>query len=133
MSEQAPAVAGIAALAVDCADPPELAGWWSRLLGGEVEVDEDGATLHTPGGLNIDFARVPDTKTGKNRLHLDLYPTGRDNALPMDRRIEIVEAKVAELVGLGASVERRTREDDPEDPVYFVVMHDPEGNEFCVG
>jgi Glyoxalase-like domain len=47
----------------------------------------------------------------------------------MERRIEIVEAKVAELVGLGASVERRTR----EDLVYFVVMHDPEGNEFCVG
>ena len=59
MSEQAPAVAGIAALAVDCADPPALAGWWSRLLGGEVEVDEDGdATLHTPDGLNIDFLRV---------------------------------------------------------------------------
>jgi glyoxalase superfamily protein len=35
------------------------------------------------------------------------------------------------LVGLGASVERRTRHDDPQ--VYFVVMHDPEGNEFCVG
>jgi hypothetical protein len=46
--------------------------------------------------------------------------------------VEIVEAKVAELVGLGASVHERTRDDDPEDPVYFVVMHDPEGNEFCV-
>ena len=40
---------------------------------------------------------------------------------------------VAELAGLGASVEQRARDDDPEDPVYFVVMHDPEGNEFCVG
>ncbi len=50
----------------------------------------------------------------------------------MERRIEIVEAKVAELAGLGASVERRTRHDDPEDSIYFVVMHDPEGNEFCV-
>jgi len=56
-----------------------------------------------------------------------------DRALPMGRRIEIVEAKVAELTGLGASVESRTRYDDPGDPVYFVVMHDPEGNEFCVG
>jgi hypothetical protein len=46
---------------------------------------------------------------GTNRLHLDLYPTGRDNALPMLQRIEIVEAKVAELVDLGASVQRRTR------------------------
>jgi hypothetical protein len=43
-----------------------------------------------------------------------------------------VEAKVADLVDLGASVERNTRFDDPDDPVYFVVMHDPEGNEFCV-
>jgi Glyoxalase-like domain len=65
-------------------------------------------------------------------LHLDLYPTGRDDALPMERRIAIVEAKVAELIRLGASVERRTRHDAPDDPIYYVVMHDPEGNEFCV-
>jgi hypothetical protein len=45
----------------------------------------------------------------------------------------MVEAKVAELAGLGASVEQRARDDDPEDPVHYVVMHDPEGNEFCVG
>ncbi len=50
----------------------------------------------------------------------------------MERRVEIVEAKVAELIGLDASVERRGRHDDPEDPIYFVVMHDPEGSEFCV-
>ena len=91
--------------------------------------------LFDPAGLRppIWFQEVPESKAGKNRLHLDLYPTGRDNALPLERRIEIVEAKVAELVGLGASVQRRTRDDDPQDPVYFVVMHDPEGNEFCVG
>jgi hypothetical protein len=101
-------------------------------LGEEAAFDD---RLFDPAGLRppIWFQEVPETKAGKNRLHLDLYPTSRDNALPMDRRIEIVEAKVAELVGLGASVERRTREDAPEDPVYFVVMHDPEGNEFCVG
>ena len=76
---------------------------------------------------------MPEAKAGKNRLHLDLYPTGRDNALPMARRIEIVEAKVAELTGLGASVQHRTRHDDPTDPTYFALMHDPEGNDFCVG
>jgi len=43
-----------------------------------------------------------------------------------------VEGRVAELVALGASVGSRTRDDDPDDPFYFVVMHDPEGNEFCV-
>jgi Glyoxalase-like domain len=66
-------------------------------------------------------------------VHVDLYPTGRDNALPLERRMEIVDAKVAELAGLGASVKRRTHDDDLDDPSYFVVMHDPEGNEFCVG
>ena len=54
-------------------------------------------------------------------------------ALPMERRIEIAEVKAPELTGLGASVECRSRHDDPEDPAHFVVMHDPEGNEFCVG
>ena len=51
----------------------------------------------------------------------------------MHQRIEIVEATVPELVDLGATVQRRPRHDDPQDPVYFVVMHDPECNEFCVG
>ena len=100
-------------------------------LGEEAAFDD---RLFDPAGLRppIWFQEVPETKAAKNRLHLDLYPTGRDNALPLDRRIEIVEAKVAELTGLGASVQGRTRYDDPEDPVYYVVMHDPEGNEFCV-
>jgi hypothetical protein len=56
--------------------------------------------------------RLPEPKAGKNRLHLDFYPTGRNNALPMEQRIEIVEATVAELVDLDASVQRRTRQDD---------------------
>ena len=141
-------------LTIDANDPALLARFWARTLGYQpVPPAEPETTWHAhyrgrlgdeaafgdrlfdPAGLRppIWFQKVPETKAGKNRLHLDLYPTGRDNALPMDRRIEIVEAKVAELVGLGASVERRTREDDPEDPVYFVVMYDPEGNEFCVG
>ena len=141
-------------LTIDANDPALLARFWARALGyqpvppaepettwyalyrsrlGEEAAFDD--RLFDPAGLRppIWFQKVPETKAGKNRLHLDLYPTGRDRALPMDRRIEIVEARVAELVGLGASVERRTREDDSEDPVYFVVMYDPEGNEFCVG
>lgn len=52
MSEEAPAIVGIAALAIDCTDPPELARWWRSLLGGSVDVDPEGvATLHTPDGL----------------------------------------------------------------------------------
>jgi Glyoxalase-like domain len=91
--------------------------------------------IFDPAGLGpaIWFQQVPETKAGKNRLHLDLYPTGRDNALPLERRTEIVESKVAELTALGAGAQRRIREDDPGDPRYYVVKHDPEGNEFCVG
>jgi hypothetical protein len=79
------------------------------------------------------FQTVPEAKAGKNRLHLGLYPTGRENELPLERRIEIVEAKVAEPVSLDAKVERRrTRHDDAEDPIYYVVMQEREGNELRV-
>jgi Glyoxalase-like domain len=115
MSEQAPAIVGIAALAVDCHDPPGLARWWSRLLGGEVEVDADGdATLSTPDGLAVDFLRVPEPKTVKNRLHLDLRST------------DLAEA-TAQAVALGA-----TRADDIYDGGRWQVLRDPEGNEFCL-
>ena len=118
MSEQAPAVTGIAAQAVDCHDPSGLAGGWSRLLGGRVEVDDDGDatlhTLHTPGGLAIDFVRVPEAKTVKNRLHLDLRST------------DLAEA-TEQAVALGA-----TRADDIYDGGRWQVLRDPEGNEFCL-
>jgi hypothetical protein len=115
MSEQAPAITGIAALAVDSHDPSGLARWWSRLLGGEVEVDPDGdATLHTPGGLAIDFGRVPEAKTVKNRLHLDLRSTD-------------LAAATDQAVALGA-----TRADDVYAGGRWQVLRDPEGNEFCL-
>ena len=115
MSEEAPAIVGIAALAVDCTDPPALAGWWGRLLGGSVEVDADGeATLHTPGGLAIDFARVPESKSVKNRLHLDL-------------RSSDLAAATEQALALGA-----TRADDVYAGGGWQVLRDPEGNEFCL-
>jgi catechol 2,3-dioxygenase-like lactoylglutathione lyase family enzyme len=115
VSEEAPAVVGIAALAVDCADPPALAGWWRRLLGGSVEVDDDGdATLRTPDGLLIDFLRVPEPKSVKNRLHLDL------------RSSDLVAA-TEQALALGA-----TRADDIYDGGRWQVLRDPEGNEFCL-
>jgi predicted enzyme related to lactoylglutathione lyase len=115
VSDQAPAIAGIAALAIDCHDPPELARWWSRLLGGTVEVIADGdATLHTPGGLAIDFARVPEAKSVKNRLHLDLRSTD-------------LAAATEQAVALGA-----TRADDIYDGGKWQVLRDPEGNELCL-
>lgn len=140
-------------LTIDANDPAALARFWARALGYQPAppAEPDSAwrrhyrarlgdqagfedRLFDPAGLRppIWFQQVPEGKAGKNRLHLDLYPTGRDRSLPAQRRIEMVDAKVAELVELGASVESRTREDDPDDPVYFTVMRDPEGNEFCV-
>ena len=141
-------------LTIDANDPPLLARFWGKALGyrpvppgeplttwhahyrsrlGDDEEFDD--RLFDPSGLGpaLWFQQVPERKAGKNRLHLDLYPTGRDDALLLEGRIEIVEARVAQLVALGASVARRTRGEDPKDPTYYVVMHDPEGNEFCVG
>jgi hypothetical protein len=140
-------------LTIDANDPPALARFWARALGYQpVPPAEPDTTwnahyrarlggeeafhnrLFDPAGLRppIFFQGVPEEKAGKNRLHLDLYPTGRDNAWSMVERVPIVEAKVAELIGLGAGVVGRTQHDDPDDPVYYVVMQDPEGNEFCV-
>lgn|SRR5579862_1477516 len=141
-------------LTIDANDPARLARFWGRALGwAQVppkspettwwqhyrfrlgDEAEFGDRLFDPEGLRppIWFQEVPEEKAGKNRVHLDLYPTGRDMGLSQERRIETVEAKVAELVELGATIDRREGNDDPEDSFYFVVMHDPEGNEFCVG
>ena len=108
--------------------------WWAHYrdrLGGEEAFDD---RLFDPAGQGpaIWFQQVPETKAGKNRLHLDLYPTGRDEALTLDRRVEIVDAKVAELVALGATIAHDTKVDEPDSQFYFVTMHDLEGNEFCV-
>src|SRR6266700_2110661 len=108
-------------LTIDANDPAVLARFWAQALGYQpVPPAEPQTTWHALYHARLRppiwFQEVPEAKAGKNRLHLDLYPTGRDNALPMERRIEIVEAKVAQLTGLGASVQHRTRHDDPKDP-----------------
>ncbi|MBA3743884.1 VOC family protein [Sporichthya sp.] len=79
------------------------------------------------------FQQVPEAKAGKNRVHLDVYPTGRDNSLTQAQRVAIVDARVDDLVALRATVVRRDRDDDPDDPSYYVVTQDPGDNEFCVG
>jgi hypothetical protein len=110
-------------LTFDANDPAVLARFWAQALdyqpmpavgpettwqayylsarGDEASFDN---RLFDPAGQRppICFQGVPEERAGKNRLHLDLYPTGRDDAMPMERRVEIVEAKVAQLVALGA-------------------------------
>lgn len=75
----------------------------------------------------IYFQRVPEGKTAKNRLHLDLNVGGRD--VPLETRKQLVNAEVARLKALGATDERGAMEREGE---YWVRMNDPEGNEFCI-
>lgn len=115
MSTQAPAVVGVGIVAIDCADPPRLAEFWSALVGGEIEIDGDGdARLRPPGGPVLDFLRVPEDKSGKNRLHLDLFTTD-------------FAAAIEQTLALGAMLA-----DDVYDGGSCQVLRDPDGNEFCL-
>ncbi|WP_067974751.1 VOC family protein [Nocardiopsis trehalosi] len=107
----------------DCADPYTLAEFWSRVVGGRPHPENapgaDEAFVETPDGHpGLLFLRVPEGKTVKNRVHLDLGPQGAGRDAELDR-----------LLGIGA-----TRLDDFRRPdgTGFVVLADPEGNEFCI-
>ncbi len=105
----------MAALVVDCVDPPGLARWWRRLLEGDVDVHEDGdAELRTSIGLVLAFLKVPEAKTAKNRLHIDL-------------RTDDLREATEQALALGA-----TRADDVYSGGGWQVLRDPEGNEFCL-
>jgi hypothetical protein len=115
-------------LAIDCSDPHGLARFWCAVLGYEVQDDSDGVvTIGSPavpeGKLRpgpvpptLTFAQVPEGKTIKNRLHLDVNPTDTDQ-----------DDEVRRLLDLGAR-----RADVGQGDESWVVLADPEGNEFCV-
>ena len=113
----------IQCLSIDTHDPAAQAAFWAEVLGWRITHEEpDEVALEPPAGSPADgvspdllFLRVPDDKTVKNRLHLDLRPD--DQA-----------AEVARLERLGA---RRVSVGQGDD-VTWVVLADPEGNEFCV-
>lgn len=109
----------IHSITFDCHSPAELARFWGDALGYEVRVEGYGAVAAPSNGdgPRLLFLVVPEGKTVKNRVHLDLSPddTTRD-------------AEVERLVGLGAQVVKAF-----EEPVgTWTVMLDPEGNEFCI-
>jgi Glyoxalase-like domain len=107
-------------LAVDSSDPGRLSRWWSEVLDYKViEETEDVVEIAGPteAGPTIVFASVPEPKTVKNRLHIDLSPTDRDQDEELER-----------LLGLGA----RRADVGQGDDVSWVVLTDPEGNEFCL-
>lgn len=110
-------------ICVDCHAPGRLATFWADALGWRRTHDSaDEVVLEPPSGSPEDgvapdllFLRVPEGKTVKNRLHLDLRPDDQD-------------AEVARLLALGATHADVGQAGDEN----FTVLADPEGNEFCV-
>lgn len=113
----------IQCLCIDTADPARLATFWQSALNWRRTYDKDDeVVLEPPAGSREDgvvpdlvFLQVPDGKAGKNRLHLDLRPA--DQAAEVERLEKLGARRVD--VGQGADVS-------------WVVMGDPDGNEFCV-
>jgi len=114
----------IRTVSVDSVDPFTLATWWSTVLGWPLGDDDfpgdPEAILFAPEGRGPDvlFIQVPDQRSVKNRLHFDLEPAERTR-----------DAEVEWVLGHGA-----TQLDDQRRPdgSGWVVLADPEGNEFCV-
>ena len=104
-------------ICIDAGDPTSLGTWWSEALGWPHDVDEDGdVVLRAPAdaGPNWLFLRVDDRRIVKNRIHFDFRPD--------DQR-----AEVDRLLKLGAR-----HVDIGQGEQSWVVLADPEGNEFCV-
>lgn len=143
-------------LTIDCADPGLLVPFWAQALGylpqpppegfdtwrdwyrsvgvPEHELGDGDCTdrLADPEGKGpkIWFQIVPEGKSIKNRVHLDIAVSGGIRNVPRATRKERIDAKAAELVDAGASIERV--HDVEGSDHYAVTMRDPEGNEFCL-
>ena len=110
-------------VSIDCLDPSRLAAFWAEALDWRItSVEDEEVILEPPAGSpaegivpDILFLLVPEERVAKNRLHLDLRPSDQF-------------AEVERLIGLGA-----THVDVGQSPENtWVVLADPEGNEFCV-
>jgi Glyoxalase-like domain len=107
-------------LVVDAASPQKLAAFWMAVLGWRPTGKYQGAIeIADPAGRgpSLTFVPVPDEKRGKNRLHIDVNPVGCDQ-----------DQEVERLIGLGA----RHLDVGQGHDKSWVVLADPEGNEFCV-
>jgi Glyoxalase-like domain len=135
---------------IDCADPAQLAEFWAAALGYTLQDPPPGfatwqeflvaegvpesewnsaSAVVDPDkrGPRFYFQRVPEPKTVKNRVHVDLNVSGGPGT-PLETRKERVNAEAQRLQRIGAS-QLRAAEQRGE---YWIVMHDPEANEFCV-
>jgi catechol 2,3-dioxygenase-like lactoylglutathione lyase family enzyme len=134
----------------DCADPAALAAFWAEVLGYRLDSPPPGfatweAALEAWGvpperrndrsavsdpdgtGPRLFFQRVPEGKTAKNRVHLDVRAAP---GLAGEDRMAALEQEATRLTGLGATRLERFEPDDLH--AGHVVMQDPEGNEFCL-
>jgi len=135
----------------DCADPAALASFWAEALGYRIEApppgfaswDEALAAFQVPqdqwnsrsalqpidgDGPRLFFQRVPEGKTAKNRLHLDVrVGVGQTG----DERMATLDAEATRLEALGATRAYRVEPDPPLEN-GFISMLDPEGNELCL-
>ena len=106
-------------ITIDCAEPRELAKFWTAALRTEITTDYEGHfVMLAPwdaSGVALGLQRVPEEVTGKNRVHVDLHTDDRS-------------AEVDRLIGLGATIV-----DDQKVPgLAWTVLADPAGNVFCV-
>lgn len=118
----------ITEIIIDAADPEALAQFWCQVLGYVVTDAEADVVEIRPAGTealtsivpSLLFIRVPEAKTAKNRLHLDVNATDTDQA-----------TELARLLALGATVTDIGQGASDHD-VHWHVLADPEGNEFCL-
>ncbi|WP_157977412.1 VOC family protein [Streptomyces triticisoli] len=104
---------------IDCADAYALGAFWSQVLDLPLhEDDKPGDEEVLIEGAGLLFITVPETKTVKNRVHLDLQPQDRTR-----------DEEVERLLALGATLVADHRNPDG---TGWAVLADPEGNEFCV-
>ncbi|MEE8601319.1 VOC family protein [Euzebya tangerina] len=112
----------LSTIVIDAHDVDRLVSFWCAVLGWSRSeaVEPDGAVEiadpQAPGSVTILVQPVPEAKTTKNRLHLDIRPRDRDQTAELER-----------LLDLGA-----TRVDIGQGEQTWVVLADPEGNEFCL-
>ena len=116
-------VGDLNAIAIDCTDPLELARFWAAVFGTAIESPIGDGTHYVdlvpvPGSPILRFQRVPESKVTKNRVHLDLSVRDLSEAC----------ARVEALGG-----RRMLEQAVIENGYAWIVMQDPEGNEFCVG